>query len=110
MNAVPPWVTYSVYRVLMFAVPLTILLLMGWVGWVATLVAAVIGLCLSYIFLRAPREKVARELYTRRHREKTPVHPDAESEDAAVDRAAAQGRSDLSDPSGRSEGEGEPQK
>lgn len=86
MNSVPVWVYYSVYRVLMFAVPLTGLLLLGLKGWVATLIAAVIGLCLSYIFLRKPRETVARDLYEARHRDKEPVNVDAESEDAALDR------------------------
>jgi len=88
MNSVPVWVYYSVYRVLMFAVPLTGLLLLGLKGWVATLIAAVIGLCLSYIFLRKPRETVARDLYEARHRDKEPVNVDAESEDAALDREA----------------------
>ena len=74
----------------MFAIPLTILLLLlrqsEW--WLAALLSAAIGLCLSYIFLRKPRERVANDLYQARHRDKEPVHPDAESEDAALDRAA----------------------
>lgn len=87
MKAVPAWVSYSIYRVLMFAVPLAILLSLGFEGWVAGLIAAVIGLCLSYLLLRKPRERVARDLYQARHPDKSTVHPDAESEDAAVDRA-----------------------
>lgn len=90
MTVVRAWVRYSVYRVLMFAVPLTILLLLlrqsEW--WLAALLSAAIGLCLSYIFLRKPRERIANDLYQARHRNKEPVHPDAESEDAALDRAA----------------------
>jgi len=89
MKAVPVWVTYSVYRVLLFAVPLTILLALQITWWIAALVAALIGVCLSYLFLRKPRERVARGLYEARHpATKTAVHPDAESEDAAIDRAA----------------------
>ena len=90
MKVVWAWVSYSVYRVLMFAIPLTILLLLlrqsEW--WLAALLSAAIGLCLSYIFLRKPRERVANDLYQARHRDKELVHPDAESEDAALDRAA----------------------
>lgn len=86
MKALPAWVYYTMYRVLMFVVPLTILLLLGLEGWLATLLAALIGLCLSYIFLRKPREKVALGIYAIRNRDKEPVHPDAESEDAALDR------------------------
>ena len=96
MKAVPAWLVFTVLRVLTFTVPFVILLLLGIEGWLAALLAAVIGLCLSYIFLRAPRDTVARGLYEVWHREKEPVHPDAESEDAAVDRAEA-GRS--TDPS-----------
>ena len=88
MKAVPSWLSYSVYRILMFAVPLAVLLLLSIVWWVSAIVAALIGLCLSYIFLRKPRERVARDLYTARHPVAEIVHPDAESEDAALDRAA----------------------
>jgi len=90
MKAVPAWLVFTVLRVLMFAVPFVILLVLGIEGWLAALLAAVIGLCLSYIFLRTPRDTVARGLYEVRHREKDPVHPDAESEDAAVDRAESE--------------------
>ena len=89
MKAVPAWLVFTVLRVLLFAVPFVVLSLLGIEGWLAALLAAVIGLCLSYIFLRAPRDTVARGLYEVRHRDKEPVHPDAESEDAAVDRAEA---------------------
>jgi len=94
MKAVPAWLSYSVIRVLMFAVPLAIMLALQIEGWLAAVLAAVIGLCLSYIFLRKPRENVARDLYAARHRE--PAHPDAESEDAALDR-----RDRGDEPSGR---------
>jgi len=86
MKAVPAWLSYSVIRVLMFVVPLGILLALQIEGWLAALLAAVIGLCLSYIFLRTPRENVARDIYAARHRDVEPVHPDAESEDAALER------------------------
>jgi hypothetical protein len=89
MKAFPAWLVFTVLRVLMFVVPFVLLLVLGFEGWLAALLSAVIGLCLSYIFLRKPRETVARDLYAARHREKEPVHPDAESEDAAVDRASA---------------------
>ncbi|TFB95008.1 DUF4229 domain-containing protein [Cryobacterium sp. HLT2-28] len=88
MKAVPAWVTYSVYRVLLFAVPLAILLALQITWWIAALVAALIGVCLSYLFLRTPRERVARGLYEARHPVTETAHPDAESEDAAIDRAA----------------------
>ncbi|MGO4689928.1 DUF4229 domain-containing protein [Glaciibacter sp. 2TAF33] len=94
MKAVPVWVYFSVLRVLMFVVPLVVLLVLGIEPWVATLVAAVIGLCLSYIFLRKPRESVARNLYAARNRTAAPAASaasDADTEDAAVDRAERDG-------------------
>lgn len=94
MKAVPAWLSFTVLRVLMFVVPFVILLLLGIAGWLSAVIAAIIGLCLSYIFLRTPRNAVASRLYDVRHREKDPVHPDDESEDAAVDRAAAQDAAD----------------
>jgi hypothetical protein len=79
MKAFPAWLVFTVLRVLMFVVPFVLLLVLGFEGWLAALLSAVIGLCLSYIFLRTPRETVARGLYEARHRDK----------DAAVDRASA---------------------
>ncbi|WP_081882472.1 DUF4229 domain-containing protein [Cryobacterium sp. MLB-32] len=86
MKSVPSWVSYSVYRVLLFAVPLAILLVLGIKEWIAAVIAALVGMSLSFIFLRKPREKVARDLYAARHREEPPVHEDAALEDAALDR------------------------
>lgn len=89
MKSVPAWVLYTVYRILAFAVPLTLLLLLGIEPWLAALLAAIIGFCLSYILLRTPREEVARDLYAATQRKKAPVHSDDETEDAAIDQAAA---------------------
>jgi hypothetical protein len=91
MKAVPAWVYFSVLRVLMFVVPLVVLVVLGIEPWVATLLAAVIGLCLSYIFLRKPRESVARDLYAARNRTAASTASDDDTEDAAVDRAERDG-------------------
>jgi hypothetical protein len=90
MKSVPVWVYYSVLRVLMFAAPFALLMSMQIKFWIAALVAALIGFCLSYIFLRRSRESMSRDLYEARHREKAPVAADDASEDEAVDRAAAE--------------------
>jgi len=85
VKSIPAWVYYTVLRLVLFAVPLTVLLLLR-VHWLISVVAAaVIGLCLSYLLLRKPREALSRDLFELRHREKAPVHPDDEVEDAAVD-------------------------
>ena len=84
MKSVPPWLYYSVLRVLMFAVPLAVLLSLGFWPWAAAVIAALLGLCLSYLLLGKSRESVARDLYRARHPDKETAHPDSEIEDLAV--------------------------
>nr|WP_217498945.1 DUF4229 domain-containing protein [Leifsonia sp. C5G2] len=76
-------------RLLVFAVPLAILLLVGVVWWLAVIAAALIGLCLSYIFLSRPRNAVSSDLYAVRHRDKPVRSEDDDVEDAAVDGTSA---------------------
>ncbi len=85
MKGIPSWVTYTVLRLLLFVVPLVVLLLLHVDAWIAVVAAALVGLCLSYILLRRPREAVARDLYEVRHRDKPSVSADDEAEDSAVD-------------------------
>lgn len=53
---------FSALRVLVFAIPFGILFAIGLEWWVAALIAAVVGLCLSYILLRPLRDRVALQL------------------------------------------------
>lgn len=87
MKTVPVWIYYSVLRVVVFAAPLALLLVLRIDPLLATVIAAVIGFCLSYLFLRKSREAMSRDLYAARHRTKEPVSDDDATEDAAVDRA-----------------------
>jgi hypothetical protein len=89
VKRIPSWITYTVLRLLVFAVPLVILLLVGLVWWLAVIAAALIGLCLSYIFLSRPRNAVSSDLYAVRHREKPVRSEDDDAEDAAVDGAVS---------------------
>ena len=57
---------YSLVRVGLFAVFLAALLLLGLQWAIAAVAAAVIALCLSFIFFRGPRDKVALQLAERR--------------------------------------------
>ena len=90
MKRIPSWITYTVLRLLVFAVPLVILLVLGVVWWLAVIAAALIGLCLSYIFLSRPRNAVSSDLYAVRHRDKPARTEDDDAEDAAVDDAAVE--------------------
>ncbi|MFF2050683.1 DUF4229 domain-containing protein [Leifsonia sp. NPDC058194] len=90
--------TYTVLRLLVFAIPLAVLLLLGIVWWASVIAAALIGLCLSYIFLSKPRNAVSTDLYEVRHREKPVPSVDDEVEDAAVDSVQPAADSDSKPP------------
>ncbi|MGJ4845751.1 MULTISPECIES: DUF4229 domain-containing protein [unclassified Leifsonia] len=85
MKRIPSWVTYTVLRLLLFAIPLAILLVLRIEWWIAVIAAALIGLCLSYIFLSKPRNAVSSDLYAARHRDKPATTVDDDAEDAVVD-------------------------
>ena len=85
MKSVAPWLYFSVLRVLLFAVPLVILLSLGLWPWAAAVIAALLGLCLSYLLLGRSRASVARDLYKARHPDAEPVNPDSAIEDRALD-------------------------
>lgn len=53
-----PWVTYSLIRLGIFAVVLTLLMLLGVPGWIAAIAAALIGLSVAYIFFRPQRDRL----------------------------------------------------
>ncbi len=96
MKRIPVWLTYTVLRLLFVAVPLAVLLLvLPRDLWLVSAVASVvIGFCLSYLFLRGPREGVASQLAAARKRERRETAPSADDrvEDAAVDSAESSGR------------------
>jgi hypothetical protein len=56
------WAIYSLIRLGIFAVALAILLIVGVNSWVSAIGAAVIAFCVSYIFLRGPRDAVAKTM------------------------------------------------
>jgi len=85
VKRIPSWVTYTVLRLLLFAIPLAILLVLRIEWWIAVIAAALIGLCLSYIFLSKPRNAVSSDLYAARHRDKPATTVDDDAEDAVVD-------------------------
>lgn len=67
MKRIPPVVSYTVLRLLAFLIPLAILLLLRIDGWIAAILAALIGMSVSYITLRRQRDEVALALYEKRH-------------------------------------------
>lgn len=85
----PPLVVYSVLRLLAFLVPLGVLLLFPifrefW--WLAIIFAAIIGMSISLVFLRAPLSAASTDLYQRKLA-RTAASEDTEIEDAANEAA-----------------------
>lgn len=74
---------YSILRLLLFAVPFTIFLLLQIEWWVSALFATVIAVCLSYLFLRQQRHEVAATVESWRHG--TNTDSDGDLENAALD-------------------------
>jgi len=79
------WILYTVIRLGLFAVALTVLLLLGINPWVSAIAAAVLGLCTAYIFFRPQRDAVASSIVEARAAQKRDADSDAENE--ALDRA-----------------------
>jgi len=79
---VKPWVKYSLVRIVVFALAFGVLFAVGVIWWLAAILAAVISLCVAYIFFRGMRDAMTADLAQRRAR---PVAADADAsaEDAA---------------------------
>lgn len=84
MKSSRTWILYTVIRLGIFAIALAVLLLLNVNPWVSAVAAAIIGLCISYIFFRGTRDELARDLYRRRHEEQHDADNDIEN--AALDR------------------------
>ena len=61
-----PWVTYSLLRLGLFAAVFALLMLLNVEWWLSAILAAVIGLCVSYIFFGRLRDAVALDIARRR--------------------------------------------
>jgi L-lactate permease len=92
------WLVYTLIRLGLFAAVLIVLLLLQITPWLAAVIAALIALCISIIFLRKPREEASKTLYeARNNRGQAASRPssraagasdDESVEDDAVDHAA----------------------
>jgi hypothetical protein len=89
---VKPWLKYSIVRLGLFAVVLGLLLVLRFDPFWATLIAAVVGFCVSYLFFAPLRRKVALDLADRRSRpakldDDSVAEDEAIADDAEADRA-----------------------
>jgi len=78
---VKPWVAYSLIRVAVFAAVFAILMVAGAEWWLAAVIAAVVGLCVAYIFFGGLRDRVAADIASRRAGQTVDVDADAAAED-----------------------------
>lgn len=76
------WIAYIVARVLVFALPLAVLLILGFNPYFSTGVAAIVGLALSILFLSRWRSALSTEIFERVNNKKDEA---ATTEDAIVD-------------------------
>ncbi|MCU1473491.1 MAG: hypothetical protein JWQ92_1559 [Amnibacterium sp.] len=83
----PAWIVFSVLRVLAFVVPLAVSYALGASLLLAALIAAIVGLCISVIFLSRQRRAFSGELADLRARPDKPRKPDT-GEDELVEDAA----------------------
>jgi Protein of unknown function (DUF4229) len=81
-----PWIKYSLIRLGIFIVVLVALLLANVNPFLATVIAAVAGFAISYIFFRGVRDEVAAELAKRTAKPEPVRNADTDAEDEALDR------------------------
>jgi len=65
---VKPWLAYSLLRLGVFAVVFALLMVANVPWWLSAIIAAVIGLCVGYIFFGKLRDAVALDIAARRAR------------------------------------------
>jgi ABC-type bacteriocin/lantibiotic exporter with double-glycine peptidase domain len=86
VNTRTAWLVYSALRIVFFAVPFLVLYFMGWHWLLAAVVATLVAVSLSVIFLSKQRQTAAESIQAWRDRDRT---ADDVVEDAAVDGAAS---------------------
>lgn len=74
-----PWIAYSLVRVGVFAVVFAALMIANVTWWLAAVIAAIVGLCVAYIFFGKLRDAVAIDIAERRAR------PAGDADSAAED-------------------------
>jgi hypothetical protein len=84
VKKIPLWLTYTLLRVAFFAVPFAILMLFNVSWWISGILAAIIGLSSSYIFLARLRNSMSTAIYEARVRQKSAAPgADESAEDSA---------------------------
>lgn len=82
VNSRSAWLTYSLLRLVFFAVPFGVLYAIGWAWWLALIIATLIAVALSVLLLHKPRSAASESIYAWRNRDRT---FDDIAEDAVLD-------------------------
>lgn len=85
------WLVYISARIGLFALFLTVLLLLGFEGIYSAVIAGVLALAVSLVFLQKQRDALSIEIYKRNNRDKNSGVPDA---DADVENAILDSKED----------------
>jgi hypothetical protein len=67
----PLWLTYTLLRLAFFVVPFVVLLLFNISWWIAVIIAALIGLSASYIFLARFRNQMSTAIHEARQKSRS---------------------------------------
>ena len=85
------WLVFISARIGLFALFLTVFLLLGFEGIYSAVIAGVLALAVSLVFLNKQRDALSAEIYKRTRRDKNDSVPDA---DADVENAILDSKED----------------
>jgi len=91
VSSARPILLYTILRVLLFAVPFAVLMVLGVWWWVSAIAAAIIAACVSYLFLSRQRDAVSERVHAWRQGGAS-RDDDNEVENAVLDDNEAGGR------------------
>jgi MFS superfamily sulfate permease-like transporter len=74
------WLVFISARIGLFALFLTVFLLMGFDGIYSAVIAGVLALAVSLVFLQKQRDALSTEIYKRNNRDKNSGVPDANAD------------------------------
>ena len=82
VKRIPAWLSYTLLRLVFFVAPFAVLWAIGFEAWMAAILAAVIGLSLSIIFLSKFRNATSTSIAKARDSRTPHVNVDEEAEDS----------------------------
>ena len=85
VKRIPAWLTYTVLRIVFFAVPFTVFFVIGYSPWLAAILAAVVALSLSLLLLTRFRNATSRSIFEARANRTPTRSADELAEDSVLD-------------------------